>query len=174
MSIVRALGATLLIAIGVATASCGGSASALEAVQWRSYRSERLGIAIRYPATWTIAELDGALVLSAAPFRPSQYRFSHNADRLPAGGGLLELFEYPGLLADARYEADFPPRPSRFRLKGSLFGPYEGYGPSYLLRFRETGRAFQAMVATGEGHRARLLVERVLDSLRVETLRGGG
>jgi hypothetical protein len=82
-------------------------------------------------------------------------------DRLPATGVFIFAWEFPG----TRGDHGFPRRPRHFRLRH--FAPYECLGPSYLLRFRASGRYFQVHVVLGRqaSRSARGLALRTLDSL---------
>ena len=87
--------------------------------------------------------------------------------QMPPGGALLFMFEYQGPTHhDAARE---PARPARFRLDRRTLQPYECVGRSYMVRFRDHGRVFQAHSFFGPRAsattRRRLLA--VLDSLRV-------
>lgn len=88
---------------------------------------------------------------------------------LPRDGAFVFAFEYRDL--NRRQSARFPPRPRRFRLGPAR--PYECFGPSHLLRWREAGRAFQAHVTLGPaaGARRRGEVLAILDGLRVQRRR---
>ena len=86
---------------------------------------------------------------------------------MPRTGAFLFLFEYSGV---SRQEiATFPPRPANFRLDPSSYRPYECEGLSYLVRFRDAGREFQAQIYVGSHatSKTRRLLLGVLDSLRV-------
>jgi hypothetical protein len=81
----------------------------------------------------------------------------------PYTGGFLYLFEYEGL--NRRQLARFPARPTRLRLPRSSFQPYECLGPSWMVRFRDGGRAFQAHVYGPPTRRRQALA--ILDSLQI-------
>jgi hypothetical protein len=90
---------------------------------------------------------------------------------LPAHGVLIQLLEYERRVRPSA----FPARPQHFVLRRRDRATFECWGiPSYLLRFREDGRAFQIHVALGRraGATARRRALRVLDSLHVTRLRG--
>jgi len=82
----------------------------------------------------------------------------------PRGGGFLYLFEYRGL--NRRQLARFPVRPAALRLPRSSYRPYECLGQSWMVRFRDEGRAFQAHVYGPAARRRQALA--ILDSLRVQ------
>jgi hypothetical protein len=73
------------------------------------------------------------------------------------------MFEERGL--NPTQLARFPARPSRFSLPRSSHLPYECFGLSWKVRFREAGRAFQAHVYGPASARRQAL--EILDSLRV-------
>jgi hypothetical protein len=86
---------------------------------------------------------------------------------MPRDGALLFMFEYQGPTHhDAQRE---PPRPRQFRLDPKTLQPYECMGRSYMMRFRDHGRVFQAHVYLGRraSSRTRDRVLGVLDSLRI-------
>jgi hypothetical protein len=87
---------------------------------------------------------------------------------LPRNGALLWVSE----TSDAGFAPGaFPPRPFRFTLRGRRPLRYEcsANRPSYLIRFRDHGRAFQAQIAFGSRASAqtRTRVLQSLSSLRV-------
>lgn len=79
------------------------------------------------------------------------------------GSGFLFLFEYRGL--SQKQLERFPQRPATLRLPPSAFAPYECMGRSWLVRFRDHGRAFQAHIYGGQPRRRQALA--ILDSLRI-------
>jgi len=82
---------------------------------------------------------------------------------------LLILIEYTSEFADVGSIPQFPIR-TRLRLDEDTFAPYECFGDSYLIRFRERGRRFQVHVAFGDraGDRARSKALAVLNSLVID------
>lgn len=91
--------------------------------------------------------------------------------QLPRSGVLASLLEY--MHAGARRH--FPRRPDRFRLGPPAGGGFDCFSPqplanAYLLNFRDSGRAFQLLVAVGKNAtpRTRAAALHALDSLRVE------
>jgi hypothetical protein len=96
---------------------------------------------------------------------------------LPAGGALVYLLEYRARIGAPLTKVNgraFPPRPAHFSLERRALGNYECWRvPSYLIRFRDAGRAFQVHVALGPraGPARRTQVLAVLDSLRFSPLR---
>jgi hypothetical protein len=85
---------------------------------------------------------------------------------MPSAGAFIFGWDYGPLAAAGVSGRDFPPEPARFKLAG--FARYECMGPSYMVRFRAGGRAFQIHVHLGRraSSTTRALVLRVLDSLR--------
>jgi virginiamycin B lyase len=83
---------------------------------------------------------------------------------------LVYLFQYRGLLRNPATRKQFSPRPGHFRLEEKDFAPYEGWGPGYLLKFRERGHAVQIMIALGEhaSRQTRATLLKTLDSVRLE------
>jgi hypothetical protein len=86
-------------------------------------------------------------------------------DALPRDGALAWISET--VLGPS--EGGFPPRPARFSLRGLRAVPRECSGTTYLLQFRDHGRAFQAQIALGPDASAATKSEvlRSLSSLRV-------
>jgi len=78
--------------------------------------------------------------------------------------GFLFMLENRGL--SRRELARFPRRPARLRLTRSSLQPYECMGPSWLVRFRDRGRAFQAYLYGPPRRRREALA--ILDSLRLD------
>jgi hypothetical protein len=146
---------------------------------WHTYRAD--GISVRYPLGWFAARR--ALTPVTAPAQLlaiASYPLPHgNAgadgcapkaalDRLPPRGAFLDGWDAGTVAVLGRRAARaFPPRPRHFRL--GRFARYECMGPSYLLRFRQAGRAFQIHVVLGKraGPKMRATVLRILDSFRV-------
>jgi hypothetical protein len=77
------------------------------------------------------------------------------------GDGFVFLFEYDQL--NPTQLARFPRRPARLTLGSQR--PYECFGDSWMVRFRDRGRAFQAHVYGPASRRSQALA--FLDSLRV-------
>jgi hypothetical protein len=76
--------------------------------------------------------------------------------------GFIFMFEYEGL--NHTQIMRFPPRPARLALPPAAH-PFECMGTSWLVRFRDAGRAFQAHVYGPPPRRRQALA--ILDSLRV-------
>jgi virginiamycin B lyase len=173
-----ALLVAVVLATVVAVAGCSardeGSATRRTPLT-KQLASARGGIALRYPAGW-----DGALVGPNDVFVVASFPLPHGRlldypldrvrRRLPEGGALVQVFQYPRLLEDPAYRKNFPPRPARLRLERKDFASYEGWGPGYLLRFRQRGHAVQIMVALGEraSPETPATLLRILDSIQVE------
>jgi hypothetical protein len=81
----------------------------------------------------------------------------------PPKGGLIYMYENEGL--NRTELARVPPRPARLRLPRSSYAPYECFGPSWRVDFRDGGRAFTAHVYGPAARRREALA--ILDSLRV-------
>jgi hypothetical protein len=81
----------------------------------------------------------------------------------PPDGGFIYLYEQEGL--NPTQLARFPRRPARLRLPRSSYQPYECFGRSWRVDFREGGRAFTAHVYGPPARRREALA--ILDSLRV-------
>jgi hypothetical protein len=132
---------------------------------------------IDYPPSWHVRLLgpDQQLVIGSY-LLPAESANSWWFDRaraaLPEDGALVLIFDYGDLLNDARYRRLFPPRPAQLQLNDSAYGEYEVFGPGYLLKFADHGRAVQTMVALGDGATAvtRMDVLRAINSLRVRPL----
>jgi hypothetical protein len=143
---------------------------------WHTYRAD--GISVRYPPGWyttshALTPVTGPQQILAV----ASYPLPHNnagadgcepkaaLDRTPPNGAFIFGWEYGrvGYDPDIRPH-DFPPRPKHFKLTG--FARYECLGPSYMLRFRAGGRAFQIYVALGGRASAttRATVLRILNS----------
>jgi len=88
-------------------------------------------------------------------------------EALPVDGALAWVLEYHDTQGN-----DFPPRPDRFSLDPTTLASHEcsGSHPTYLLRFQDQGRSFQAQIALGEraGDEVRDLILASLSSLVVD------
>jgi hypothetical protein len=142
-------------------------------------------ISLRVPAGWRLrrppitalsAPTERLLLTSGPAPRGGNCGPDAAESRLPPGGALLYLFEYrarAGAVWDGLKPSAFPPRTAHARLRARDLGRYECWRvPSYLLRFRAAGRAFQLHVAFGPRATAarRAEVLRAVDSLRVARL----
>jgi hypothetical protein len=81
----------------------------------------------------------------------------------PPAGGFIYTYETEGL--NRTQLARIPRRPARLRLPRSSYAPYECFGPSWRVDFRDGGRAFTAHVYGPPARRREALA--ILDSLRV-------
>jgi hypothetical protein len=79
----------------------------------------------------------------------------------PSGGGFLFVYENVGL--NRTEFTRIPPRPARLRLAGPQ--PFECFGSSWRVDFRQGGRAFTAHVYGSLARRREALA--ILDSLRI-------
>jgi hypothetical protein len=84
----------------------------------------------------------------------------------PPGGGFI--FMYESTLNPTEL-ARIPPRPARLRLPRSSLRPYECFGSSWRVDFRDGGRAFTAHVYGPPRRRREALA--ILDSLRIRPAR---
>jgi hypothetical protein len=154
------------------------SLAATPAIGWRMVGAG--GTAWRYPASWsaTTAPLTpvtsprqllaiASYPLPRAPARSDGCRPTEALERLSPRGAFVFVWSY-GQLSPRDLAHDFPGRPRHFRL--TRFAHYECMGPSYMLRFRDAGRAFQVHVAFGPRATAttRATVLRILDGFRVQ------
>jgi hypothetical protein len=132
------------------------------------------GLSITIPAAWTFHQDPSGPDDPRTVFGVGTWTFARGGDcaptaaqqALPSDGGLLWLIEY-GAAPDP---AAFPARPERFDLDPDTLGEYEcSLVPSYLIRFQDAGRYFQAHVAFGPEASDSLGPEfmRALESLEV-------
>jgi hypothetical protein len=185
----RAALAALLCAAPSALAGCGASAGPAAQATAAPSPAPRVavpgGLSLRVPAGWRLrrppitalsAPTERLLLTSGPAPRGGNCGPDAAESRLPPGGALLYLFEYrsrAGSVWDGLKPSAFPPRPAHARLRARDLGRYECWRvPSYLLRFRAAGRAFQLHVAFGPRATAarRAEVLRAIDSLRVARL----
>jgi hypothetical protein len=163
----------------LATLAAGLSLAAAPSGGWHTLRTG--GTTWRYPPSWsaTVAPLTlvtsprqlvaiASYPLPRGPGRSDGCRPTQALDLLPPGGAFVFVWSYGQLLPGDPEAHDFPPRPRRFRLTN--FARYECMGPSFMLTFRDSGRAFQVHVALGRHASAatRATVLRILDSFRVQ------
>lgn len=139
------------------------------------------GIAVRVPDGWhaTTTRLTAVdwpvqrLAVASYPLvqrAPDDGCYPRSArEAMGPDDALVILIEYTSEFADIGSLPDFPLR-TRFRLDDDTFAPYECFGESYLIRFRERGRRFQAHVAFGDRVMARTRSRAVaaLNSLVIE------
>jgi hypothetical protein len=139
------------------------------------YDEPRRGLHLVHPSAWRLYPRALTEAVSArdqialGTFRLHQTTPDHGCTPAtalrsrPRGGGFVFLFEYEGL--NRTQLARFPRRPARLHLRRSSYAQYECFGPSWLVRFRDAGRAFQAHVYGPRARRREALA--ILDSLRV-------
>jgi hypothetical protein len=149
------------------------------AISWRFAGG---GLAARIPAGWHVTgrPLTGVasplqrLVVSSFVVRQRSpdggCRPSTALREMPADGALLFMFEYRG--PTRRDVRGWPRRPRRFVLDPRTLGTYECLGRSYMVRFADHRRVFQAHIYLGRhaGGATRRRILGVLDSLRVGAL----
>jgi hypothetical protein len=139
------------------------------------YDDPSRGLALVHPSTWQLypqaltqaISARDQVALGSFPLRQS----GPDANCTPStalrargrSGGLLYMYESEGL--NRRELARIPPRPRRFKLARSSFAPYECFGPSWRVDFRDGGRAFTAHIYGPPARRRQALD--ILDSLRV-------
>jgi hypothetical protein len=140
---------------------------------WLTFRTD--GVSLRYPpgSHVTARRLTGVIwppqlvAVASYPIRQKNPDAGCGPRRaiaeMPSGGAFVFVMEYTGSRPKLQ---DFPPRPKRFRLTG--FASYECFGPSYNIRFRQSGRYFQVQVYLGPNARpaVRSSVLLVLDSFK--------
>jgi hypothetical protein len=149
----------VVIALSTAVAAGCGSGDTSDGTARRTSGSG--GVEVRLPPGWSeirgpISEVsEPAQVLAAASIPialgPDPAHNCYPGDllaRLPAEQAAVQIVEYTQGPGDADHpnREDFPPRPRSFRLDRRLHAEYECSGPSYLIRFRDHGRALQATV----------------------------
>jgi hypothetical protein len=133
------------------------------------------GLHLVHPSAWRVypraltQAISAGNQLALGAFPLNQRRPDPNCSPVTAqrarstSDGLLFVFEYDGL--NRRQRARFPGRPPRLRLPRSSYGNYECLGASWMVRFRDGGRVFQAHVYGPPRRRREALA--ILDSLRV-------
>jgi hypothetical protein len=173
------LGAVALVLV---LPACAGSK---QGSGWRTFHRD--GVTVRYPHKWFATAHHLTPVSSPRQaIAVASYRLPGSSagadgcqpkealDRLPPRGVFIFGWEYGRLSTyrplRVREMRTFTPRPTRFKLVG--FTRSECLGPSYMLRFRDGGRAFQVHVAFGKRADAasRAIVLRILDSFRAKAV----
>jgi hypothetical protein len=174
-----ALGTVVALLVGCGPLGPAGltGAPAHSAKLWPTTSTPDGRFTIDYPPGWRVGLLgpDEQLVIGSylLPAEPAtSWWFDRARAALPGDGALVLIFDYGDLLSDARYRRLFPPRPAQLQLSDSAYGEYEVFGPGYLLKFADHGRAVQMMVALGDNATAatRMDVLRAINSLRVRRL----
>lgn len=162
-----------LIAVAVGALVLAGGAPP----SWHTFRANH--VSVRYPPTWFATAQPLTLVtgpsqaIAIASYRlPTSPAGSDGCQpkaaltRMPSNGAFIFGWDYGALASLGASRRDFPPEPVRFKLVG--FARYECMGPSYMVRFRAGGRAFQIHVYLGREARpaTRAVVLRILDTFR--------
>ena len=168
---------TLALAAALAVGGCGGTYT--RSTHWVIHRDAVNRFSIRYPDTWHPA----AINLTPHLADPHEI-FTVSTGPVPAGGGgcaqvptaALRAMGPRGALVTIQERARShgePRRPDRFALHAADRSEASGCVPharfrSWILSFRDRGRAFDAVVALGNrvsAHTRRLALH-VLDSFR--------
>lgn len=173
------------LALALVGASCGAGTSVASedpVDEWQLLRDAEDGLSVRYPPGWdaTTSALNDVVWpphhLAAASFPLDQVRSDTGCapvpvvESLPPDSAFIILFEYTeGPLDESSWARDVPDRPAHFTLDEADFANYECYGASYMFRFVEGGRVFQAHVSFGDeaADETRATALTVLDSLEV-------
>ncbi|MHB8468303.1 MAG: hypothetical protein ACYDCH_00900 [Gaiellaceae bacterium] len=142
---------------------------------WHTFRAH--GVTVRYPPSWfatarplTPVSWPSQIIALASYPLPTSDAGADGCEpkaaltRMPAGGAFVYGLDYGPLSTAGVRPSDFPPEPKHFTLTG--FARYECMGPSYMVRFRSGGRAFQIHISLGRkaGRATRATVLRILDS----------
>jgi hypothetical protein len=174
-----------LLLAAAALGACGGAVAA-STPQAAVRDGAGAGISLSKPPGWRLLTHDitamswpvERLLLTSYRARPGGNCAPDRAEReLPSDGALVYLLEYRPRRGAALTKVNrraFPPRPAHFALDRRALGNHECWRvPSYLIRFRDAGRAFQVHVALGDraGPARRAQVLAALDSVRVSAVR---
>ena len=130
-----------------------------------AWRSRRMRLRLQPPTGWTVKARGGHVGFgSYAVPRPPRARCAlpSGARNLPDDGAYAFVFEYRDL--DRAQRRRFPLAP-RFSLRPEERRAYECFGDSWLFRWRDKGRAFQAHAYLGPRAGARRRAE-LLAALR--------
>jgi hypothetical protein len=172
------------LALALVSASCGADTSVApgEAGEWLVSRDAENALVIRYPPDWdaTTAALNDVvwpshhLVVASFPLAAARTDTGCApipvVEPMPPGSAFIVLFEYAeGQIEGSPWVREVPSRPASFTLEDARFANYECYGASYMIRFVDQGRVFQAHVSFGDGatDETRATALAVLDSLEV-------
>ena len=149
---------TGLLAVACA-AGCGGHAPLA-----KTFAGTRIGVAVRYPATWLLTTYNSTFV----PDPALCFELAPASDN----GVVVKVVEYLPPYFNPRYLPTYPPRPRRFSL-GSLRPSDDDWSPGKVLSFREHRRVFLvAVVLPAKASRAtRRTIEAILDSLKIAARR---
>jgi len=168
--------------------STGAAEEDSDGAKLASLDDQAAAISIRYPASWEATTRP----LTTTVWPPQRRAIASyllprgEPDRqcapvtaietMPQDGVLIFLFEYtqPDPAGEVGGVPSVPPRPDRFQLEEQTLDRYECFGWSYLIRFSDRGRTFQAHLFFGPeaGERRRAEALAVLDSLTVEPIPG--
>lgn len=177
--------ACILIALAGCSSTIDPPSTATGAGHGGTRTAVGAGVSVRYPRGWqliappitAVSSPVERLLLTSYPTSRGGNCSPDRAERdLPANGALVYLFEYRPQLGDVwahLRRRGFPPQPAHFALRRRDLANFECWQvPSYLIRFRAAGRAFQMHVALGKNASAarHAQVLGVLDSLRFSTL----
>lgn len=167
----------VLLAAAAALSGCAAGSARVATAPQRGLAVSGARLWLSYPAGWTAEARpvidvrdSSAERLRVGSFVPPEGPRDHPHARLPAGGAFVLLYENGR--GAAKYD---PPRRAHFTLGRRELGAFACMGypwPGYMVRFRDHGRSFMAVVALGaRASRAeRLRVLRLLDSIRVGPL----
>jgi hypothetical protein len=112
------------------------------------------GLSIRIPEPWTFHQDPSGPDDPRTLFAVGSWTFTVGGEcapvaaqeELPVDGTLFWLIEY----VDVADPSEFPARPEHFELDEDTYAQFEcSLVPSYLIRFQDKGRYFQAHVAFG-------------------------
>jgi hypothetical protein len=177
----RGLVALLACATSMATLGCGSDDGRSAADHASQPIRVAAGVSTIRPPGWRLltppiaaisSPVERLLLTSYATRRGGNCSPERAERDLPAGGALVYLFEYRPTVGSVwahLARADFPPLPAHVALRRRDLGTYECWRvPSYLIRFRAAGRAFQLHVALGPRASAarRAQVRDIIDALR--------
>ncbi|HLM85369.1 MAG TPA: hypothetical protein VK272_04180 [Solirubrobacteraceae bacterium] len=161
----------------------GGQRGGRTTVGSSPYTSVGSGISVRYPHGWhllrppitSLAYPHDRMLLTSYPVAAGGDCGPTRAENaLPSNGALIYLSEYttlPGSVFGSPTGMEFPPQSAGFKLERRDLGNYEcSTVPSYLIRFRASGRLFQVTLAFGAHAAASLRARatRILDDLRIQ------
>jgi hypothetical protein len=176
---------TTAVVVTLSAAVAAGCGSGDTNVETAGRTTGSAGVEVRIPPGWRairgplneVTEPAQVLAVASVPINlgPDPAHNCRPGDllaRLPADQAAVQIVDYAQGPGDAGHpnRGDFPPRPRSFRLDRRLYAEYECSGPSYIIRFRDQGRALQATVWLGPKRvdpEVRRQVIALLDSLRV-------
>jgi YVTN family beta-propeller protein len=133
---------------------------------WSRFSDARIGVSIRYPPGWGVADAtpDGSLILANAGQALSEQPRSH----LAAGAAYVIIYDQGSVAAAPRIYGALPKRPLQIVLDRAHLGSYEGFLAAYRFSFQEGGRPILIFVKLGANvsQSTREQIEESLDSLR--------